>query len=196
MPVRRNFVSYSIASQLVWPVVFVLALLAPPRAALAESHDASESVAPVQLSFWGPLQVYDESSSVSGVRLALLSGTNQDVTGLDLLGIASLTRGDQKGLQIGLYNEVNGDLAGWQLGGFAGEVDGRARGLQTAAVYNRAGDAVGTQFAVGMNRTESMRGLQISLVNWTDDLEGVQIGLINIHRNGWLPFLPFFNFGF
>lgn len=188
--------SHAIASQLVPLVFVVLALVTPARVSLAEPEEATATVVPVQLSFWGPLQIFDEEASVAGLRLALLSGTNQDVTGLDLLGIASLTRGHQKGLQIGLYNEVGGDLAGWQLGGFAAEVDGRAHGLQTAALYNRAGDGVGAQVSLGLNRTESMRGLQISLVNWTDDLDGVQIGLINIHRNGWLPFLPFFNFGF
>ena len=128
--------------------------------------------------------------------LSLIVGASQDVTGLDLLGLASLTRGDQTGLQLALYDEVGGDLTGWQIGGLAAEVDGRARGLQTAALYNSAGEGTGIQIAGGLNRTKHMRGLQISLVNWTDELDGVQIGLINIHRKGWIPFFPLLNFGF
>ena len=58
------------------------------------------------------------------------------------------------------------------------------------------GDGIGFQFSALLNRAKRMRGLQISLVNWTDDLDGFQIGLININRNGRIPFLPLFNFGF
>lgn len=188
--------SHPISSSLVRLALVIFAIGALPRASAAEPADASRSSAPVQLAVWSPVQVFGEGVSVTGLRLSLISGSNQDVTGLDLLGIASLTRGDQKGLQLGLYDEVGGDLTGWQLGVFAANVDGRARGLQSAAVYNHAGEGKGVQLSAGLNRAERMRGLQISLVNWTDDLEGVQLGLINIHRNGWLPFLPLFNFGF
>ena len=188
--------SHPISSRLVWLALVALALGSLPRASAAQPPETSRPWTPVQLALWNPIQVFGEGRSVAGLRLSLISGANQDVTGLDLLGIASLTRGDQTGLQIGLYEEVGGDLAGWQLAGFAADVDGRARGLQTAAIYNHAGEGTGVQLAAALNRTERMRGLQIALVNWTDDLDGVQIGLININRNGWIPFLPLFNFGF
>ena len=186
----------SIPSPLVWLALVALALGALPRASAAQPPEASRSWTPVQLAFWNPLQVFGERSSVTGLRLSVISGANHDVTGLDLLGIACLTRGDQIGLQLGLYDEVGGDLSGWQIGGFANEVDGRARGLQSAAIYNRAGRGIGVQLSAALNRTEHMRGLQISLVNWTDELEGVQIGLVNVNRKGWLPFFPIFNVGF
>jgi hypothetical protein len=193
---RRKTVSHPISSRLVWLALLVLALGALPRGSAAQPPETSRPWTPVQLALWDPIQVFGEGWSVAGLRLSLISGANHDVTGLDLLGIASLTRGDQTGLQIGLYEEVEGDLAGWQLAAFAADVDGRARGLQTAALYNHAGEGTGVQLSGALNRTERMRGLQISLVNWTEDLEGVQIGLVNIHRNGWIPFLPVFNFGF
>ena len=94
---------------------------------------------------------------------------------------------------------VSLDVGGPRRGGVAedGLLDHRGGlALQTAAIYNHAGEATGLQLAAALNRTERMRGLQIALVNWTDDLDGVQIGLININRNGWIPFLPLFNFGF
>jgi hypothetical protein len=185
-----------IRSPLVWLALLTLWLVALPGVSVAQPTQASGSSTPVQLALWSPIQVFDEGASVTGLRLILISGVNRDVTGLDLLGIASLTQGDQTGLQLGLYDEVGGDLTGWQLGVFANDVEGRARGFQSAAISNRAGEGIGVQFAGILNRTGRMRGLQISLVNWTDELEGVQVGLVNINRKGRIPFLPIFNAGF
>jgi hypothetical protein len=185
-----------ISSPLVWLALVALALGALPRPSAAQATETPKASTPVQFALWNPIQVFGEGVSVTGLRLSLISGANRDVTGLDLAGVASLTRGDQTGLQVGLYDGVDGDMTGWQVGGFANDVDGRARGFQSASIYNRAGEGVGVQFAGILNRTERMRGLQISLVNWTDELDGVQIGLININRKGPIPFLPLFNFGF
>jgi hypothetical protein len=188
-------VSDRIRSPLVWLALLTLWLGALPGASVAQPTQASGSSTPVQLALWSPIQVFDEGVSVTGLRLILISGVNRDVTGLDLLGVASLTQGDQTGLQLGFYDEVGGDLTGCQLGVFANDVEGRARGFQSAAISNHAGEGVGVQFAGLLNRTGRMRGLQISLVNWTDELEGVQVGLVNINRKGWIPFLPFLNVG-
>lgn len=181
---------------LVWLVLLVLALEALPRLSAAQTTEAPASSAPLQLAVWNPIQVLGEGVSVAGLRLSVISGANHDVVGLDLSGIAALTRGDQSGLQIALYGGVDGDLTGWQVGGLANDVDGLARGLQTAGAYNRAGEAVGLQLSAALNQTRRVRGLQISLINWTDELDGVQIGLINVNRRGRIPFLPVFNFDF
>jgi hypothetical protein len=189
-------VSHPIPSPLVWLTLFTLSLGALPDAAGAQPPETPSSSTPVQFALWHPIQVFDQNVSVTGLRLVLISGVNQDVTGLDLLGLASLTRGNQTGLQLGFYDWVRGDLTGWQLGIFANDVEGWARGFQSAGIANRAGKGTGFQFAAVLNRTKRMRGLQISLVNWTDELEGVQLGLINVNRKGPIPFLPLFNFGF
>ena len=160
------------------------------------ASSAAATSTPVQLALWHPIQIFGEGVSVTGLRFSLISGANRDVKGLDLSGIVALTRGNQIGHQVSLYNGVDGDMSGWQVGVLANDVDGGVRGLQTAGAYNRAGEAVGFQLAAALNRTKRMRGLQISLVNWTDELDGVQIGLLNINRNGPIPFLPLFNFGF
>ena len=188
--------SHPIPSTLVWLSLFTLALGGLPQASGAQPPETASSFTPVQLALWHPIQVFDEDVSVTGLRLVLISGVNQDVIGLDLLGIASLTRGNQTGLQLGFYDQVGGNLTGWQVGVFASDVDGRSRGFQSSGIANRAGQGDGVQFAGVLNRTKRMRGLQISLVNWTDELEGVQLGLININRKGPIPFLPLFNFGF
>jgi hypothetical protein len=189
-------VSHPIPSPLVWLTLFTLALGALPQASGAQPPETPSPSTPVQLALWHPIQVVDEGVSVNGLRLVLISGVNQDVTGLDLLGLASLTRGNQTGLQLSFYDWVRGDLTGWQLGIFANDVEGWARGFQSAGIANRAGKGTGFQFAAVLNRTQRMRGLQISLVNWTDELEGFQLGLININRKGPIPFLPLFNFGY
>ncbi len=176
--------------------LFTLALCLLPQASSAQPPETPSSSTPVQFALWHPIQVFDEDVSVTGLRLVLISGVNQDVIGLDLLGIASLTRGNQIGWQLGLYDEVRGDLTGWQLGIFVNDVGGRARGFQSAGISNRVGHGIGFQLSALLNRAKRMRGLQISLVNWTDELEGVQLGLININRKGPIPFLPIFNFGF
>ena len=188
--------SHPIPATLVRLSLFTLALCLLPQASSAQTPETPRSSTPVQFALWHPIQVFDEGVSVTGLRLVLISGVNQDVTGLDVLGLASLTRGNQTGLQLGFYDEVRGDLTGWQLGIFVNDVRGRARGFQSAGISNRAGDGTGFQFAALLNRAKRMRGLQISLVNWTDELEGIQLGLININRKGPIPFLPLFNFGF
>ncbi len=186
----------TIPSPFVWLALFVLALVALPRVSAAQAAESSPASTPVQLALWHPIQIFGEGVSVAGLRLSVISGVNRDVVGLDLSGIAALTRGNQVGHQVSLYNGVEGDMSGWQVGVFANDVDGGVRGLQTAVAYNRAGDSIGVQLSVGLNRTKRTRGLQVSLVNWTDQLDGAQIGLININRGGPIPFLPLFNIGF
>ena len=135
------------------------------------------------------------ASRVRGVRLNLLSGRTEDVAGVDLLGLASRTRGDETGFQTALYSEVGGHLRGVQLSLLASETDGRADGIQLSLASNHATDLRGAQIALFVNGARRARGLQLGLVNWADDLDGVQIGLVNVQRQGWIPFLPFFNLG-
>jgi hypothetical protein len=189
-------VTDSIPSPLVWLALLALVLGALPDSAGAQPAETSGSSTPVQFAFWHPIQVFDESVSVTGVRFILIAGANRNVTGLDMLGLASLTRGNQTGFQLGFYDEVRGDLTGWQAGILVNDVDGRARGFQMATIANRAGQATGFQLSAILNRAKRMSGLQISLVNWSDDLDGAQIGLVNINRKGPIPVLPLFNFGF
>jgi hypothetical protein len=56
---------------------------------------------PLQLSFIGPtLQLVDDDADVRGVRLSLLYGVNENVTGLDV-GLVSHARDHVKGVQLG-----------------------------------------------------------------------------------------------
>ena len=74
--------------------------------------------------------------------------------------------------------------------------DGDVVGGQLAGLAARAGSFTGAQVSAAMNTAERATGLQLSLVNVADDLEGVQLGLVNVNRNGRIPVLPLFNFGF
>ena len=162
----------------------------------AHADPAAASAKLAQLSLSDEVQVFDPQTSVTGMRLGVLSSRNKDVTGLDLAALASRTSGDQLGFQASLYGEVEGDLLGLQLGGLAADTDGIATGVQAANLSTRAGGIIGLQLSTLYNRALAVTGVQISLVNDADDLKGVQIGLLNIHRNGWIRAFPGLNVGF
>lgn len=157
---------------------------------------ASASAAVAQLALSHPVQVFPAETSVTGVRLNLLLGLNQDVTGLDVGIAANRTSGDQLGLQIAPYNEVGGDLTGAALGALLSDVGGELRGLQLTGIANVAARGTGAQVSALYNEADSLRGLQLGLVNVADDLEGLQLGLINVNPRGFLPVFPLFNFGY
>ena len=135
---------------------------------------------PIQLSLFNPIQIFPESSSISGLRFNLIYGKNVNVTGLDL-GLVNQTTGKQTGVQWGAVNLNDGGFKGWQSG-FVNITKGSSLGLQTAAVIYHLGH---------------FNGLQFSIVNYAATLKGMQIGLINIiGKGGFLPVFPIFNFDF
>ena len=48
---------------------------------------------------------------------------------------------------------------------------------------------------VGFYNSSAAGGVQIGLVNTCDNDAAFQLGLINVNKNGWLPFMLFFNLG-
>ena len=125
-------------------------VLAAPSPAAASTGWIHASMTPFQLGLTPPgQQLFDEETSVYGLRLNLLYGSNKSVNGLDLglFGDAYALNG----IQIGGGNQVKGKLRGLQLG-FANSAD-KGAGLQIGV----------------MNRTHSMKGLQIGILNWNDE---------------------------
>lgn len=164
-----------------------------------------------QFSFWAPdLQLVDASEDINGLRINLVYGENNNVTGLDL-GIIGVTHGDFKGFAWNLGNSVNGNATGILWQGFYGNIDGRFAGWQDAWIARLKGESAGLQTAlvglvegslrgvqVGLfNKANEVRGLQLGFVNWAENLHGVQIGLINYAKNSDLfPVLPIVNWSF
>ena len=65
---------------------------------------AHAEVVPYQISLINPLQSSKSIHSVKGVRINIVYGKNEDVSGVDF-GLFNDVYGDQKGLQFGLWNK-------------------------------------------------------------------------------------------
>ena len=73
------------------------------------STTALAEVKPIQLSLWETVQLYDKSTSISGLRLSIY-GVNEDVKGIDF-GLVTKVNGEFLGLQSGIVNLVEGNAA-------------------------------------------------------------------------------------
>jgi hypothetical protein len=61
---------------------------------------------------------------------------------------------------------------------------------------NIAKNTKGVQIGTLFNKSDSMEGLQLGLVNVCNKMKGVQIGLVNVITESKLPFFPILNAGF
>ncbi len=99
------------------------------------------------LSIFSPGQLPVPSSSVTGIRLALIYGECQRFTGIDL-GLVGNTRERATGLQIAGVNYVGTDGCGLQVG-LVNWVESDFTGLQVGLV----------------NYSNTLKGMQLGLVN-------------------------------
>jgi hypothetical protein len=173
----------------------MIAILIATLAGNVAHAEPPATTARVQLALVDPAQWIDEDQSVDGLRISILQGTNYDVSGLDLSGVATRTLGSLRGLQIAAANEVDGNGTGVQIGFFSSYVEGQVRGLQISGLAARAGQGSGGQIASVLSDVKVWKGFQIALFNRARELEGVQIGLLNFNERGFLPVFPLFNFG-
>lgn len=133
---------------------------------------------PIQVGlFGGNAQICAPETEITGLRLNLVYGENDDMSGLDLgivgggasisglrLNAINLSDECSSGVEIGLVNIAKGEMHGWQCG-----------------IYNSAG---------------SMRGFQLGLINRCGDLYGIQIGLVNMIESGKVAMLPIVSWAF
>ena len=135
---------------------------------------------PIQLSLFTPIQIVEETESISGFRFNLIYGKNANVSGFDV-GLVNKTTEMQNGVQWGGVNLTDAGVKGWQAG-FVNISKGSFVGLQTGTVNYHEGH---------------FNGLQFSIVNYAATLKGLQLGIINIiGEGGFLPVFPIFNFDF
>jgi hypothetical protein len=141
---------------------------------------AGQAAKPFQLALFSPIQIREESASITALRLNIIYGKNVSVSGLDI-GIANhCTGGMSLGLQYGLVGLIEGDFMGWQDNAIS-ITEGSFTGFQSG-LYNHCGKGEGFQLGF-VNRATGMRGLQVGLVNYTETMYGLQIGLVNIIRS-------------
>ena len=170
-----------------------VALLALAASLFAMPVNAQEGTKPIQLSLWTPVQLVDEATSISGLRLNIY-GTNADVTGLDI-GIVNRNTGMFKGVQWGLVG-ISGSFTGWQWT-LVNITNGNVTGVQgPTAIFNSGATVKGMQWG-WVNKAESFEGFQLGLVNVTNTLHGLQIGLLNVvsGREKW-KYLPIVSWSF
>lgn len=145
---------------------------------LVSAKSVSAQDKPVQLALFNPVQIFDENTSITGLRISLLYGKNATVSGLDWGLVNHTTRGVSKGVQFGFVGLVEADFMGWQ----------------DNAVNITKGKFEGLQWGI-VNYAGNVSGVQIGLVNYAANMnKGLQIGLVNIiKQGGQFPVFPIVN---
>lgn len=169
-------------------LTFALLLVVICVAAPARAADR-----PIQIGIVNPLQLFNEQSSITGLRLTFIYSKNANMTGLDWGGIVTRTTGNMQGIQFGFLNMVDGDATGIQWSAVNWDKT-NFTGVQLGAVNVTTGTFTGLQWGSYYNQANHAGGLQVALVNNTTTMKGIQLGLVNIiHKGGWLPVFPIIN---
>jgi len=170
------------------PAVVLLTVLLPISV-------SAQTTRPIQISLYHPVQIFNKDVSVRGIRLNVLYGVNNDLTGIDYGFIVNKLEGDLTGVQFGLVNLVDGNVTGYQ-DGLVNVVNNDFIGWQNGFVTITKGSLTGLNTGVYTKNGE-MHGLQIGVVNITGKLDGLQIGLVNINKSATPhKFLPIINYSF
>jgi hypothetical protein len=157
-------------------IILVLAL----TVIIAAFTSVSAQDKPIQLALFAPVQIYNENTSITGIRLNFLYGRNTSVTGLDWGLVNHCTGGKSSGIQLGFIGLVDGDFSGFQ-DNFINSTKKDFRGWQWGFV----------------NYANSANGFQLGVVNYAVTMKGLQIGLINvIKQGGQFPIFPIVNWSF
>jgi len=131
-------------------VFLVLMVLLPSQA-------FSWTWTPLQVSIWEPVQLFSEKFDVYGIRMNLVYGNNQNLTGLDV-GALNVISDKHRGGQLGLIN-----LSEHSLGASAGGMN------YTTSLY-------GGQIGLVNTAQKSLSGLQAGgLMNLSDHVKGIQL---------------------
>jgi len=150
-----------------------------------------------------------EGEEVKGLRVPVLFGTTEKVTGVDFNMFASDVdefTGLQGGIFLGagIFNKVNTEFKGTGLG-LINLHDGDSKGLLIGA-GNLTNDFTGLKLGIfnysksnsdyefGVINYSKETFFQLGLINITDQINGIQIGFLNFASNGILPVMPFLNF--
>lgn len=157
-----------------------------------EKADAQDSK-PVQLSLIHPVQLFPEETNIQGLRLNLIYGKNESVSGLDI-GLVNHSA-TFKGLQYGFVGITESEFVGWQ-NNLVNLGESTVHGAQTGLV-NTSVEMKGFQYGF-VNTSDQMNGVQLGLVNYAQRMtKGLQVGLVNIiSEGGQFPVFPVVNWSF
>lgn len=163
-------------------------VLVPKEALFVSQHLNVFETRPLQVSFLPFIGSNFRSAGVIRNRLSLniLAGYSAGVNGIELGGLANISKGDVVGIQVaGLSNVVGGNVYGVQLGGLANLNMLNTYGFQIAGLVNaNMGRTEGLQMAGLTNfNLYSTSGFQIGgLINSVvGEFSGFQLaGLVNL----------------
>jgi len=161
----------------------------------------------LQIVFWPGIPPYTDKA-VYGVRTGFpVSGGTGAADGIEITPILSYSD-YVYGVQLSGFMNHSKIAEGVRCG-FVNVSTEWTKGLQLGVLNLNFQNSTGLDLAVVNTASKNMRGVQLGIVNYVSNQKGVQLGifnsaewssiqfgLINIIKNGWLPFFPFFNFSF
>ncbi len=181
-----------------------LLVTAAMMSAMAAGGAHAEST-PIMFSTLGGFNA-PTANEVGGLRVSLLYGQVDKVTGLDLsiLGMsetqelkgvnwswlgANRVKSKMTGASLGFFNWHQGDDLGANLA-FV-NITNNVKGLNWSAVNYASGE---TMVDLGLVSISEASLVQVGIFNMTSTINAVQVGLINCASNGFLPCFPIVNF--
>ena len=153
-----------------------------------------------------PSWIYSGTDRVNGLQACIFMDLSKYVKGFAPAGALNINTREFIGFQAACVMNIAGELTGLQAGalniaktlngyqpGVIGSIASEANGLQTA-LFTVAKKLDGVQVAlVNVCGEVESTFFQMGLVNVATKKYGIQLGLVNVIKDGWVPFLPFFN---
>lgn len=150
--------------------------------------------------------IYSGTDTVNGLQASLFMDISKHVIGFAPAIALNINTQDFTGFQAACVMNVAGEITGLQAGAF--NVAKTLNGYQPGVIGCIAREANGLQTGL-FNVAKKLDGVQIAAVNVCGEVEdtffqmgivnvatkqhGIQFGLVNVIKDGWVPFLPFFN---
>lgn len=142
----------------------------------------------VALSHWQGVQgagAWNFAKETTGAQLAGAYNHTQKLTGVQASGALNIVR-QMTGIQLAGAVNVATRMKGAQMSGVANRATA-VRGIQAAGVLNQATVVhTGVQVSGLVNFTDTLRGFQVSVINFGGQVEGrgAMLGIVNLSKNG------------
>ncbi|MBO4490949.1 MAG: hypothetical protein J5944_06270 [Lentisphaeria bacterium] len=153
-----------------------------------------------------PSWIYSGTDRVNGLQASIFMDLSKYVKGFAPAGALNINTREFIGFQAACVMNLAGEITGLQAGAL--NIAKTLNGYQPGVIGSIASEANGLQSAL-FTVAKKLDGVQVALVNVCGEVEstffqmglvnvatkkyGIQLGLINVIKDGWVPFLPFFN---
>lgn len=179
------------------PLVAIALFLLVPSLAAAETG----------FQFGVPDRNFPDDPAVSGMRLSLLWGNNERMSGFDLGifsvsqtrvrtgfalvgGMSRVTEKSDGAVALSFINYHSGTDTGANLA-FINMLNNTKGAFNSGLIQIAEGE---TSVDIGGINVSKKSQVQIGFVNVTQEITGFQFGFLNMAENGFFPFFPIFNY--